>query len=162
MNSIRSPVEGHAMDRSKISNTFAIFFWVFTVVIHIAIYATYFIMGSLILDDLAYSELTWEEIVGMYPNLAYLFSEHVRMMGITVLIVELFILYMVYMIFWTDSKQGWVLATISSVIICIMELIQTFPVLGFNIPYMAYILMTTLIVLASAISGMELFKTKKP
>ena len=66
-----------------------------------------------------------------------------------------------YLTFWKDSKQGWVLATISSVIICIMELVQTYPVLGFNIPYMAYILLTTLIVLASAIAAMELFGRKK-
>jgi len=117
-------------------------------------------MGSLLLDDLAFSELTWEELISMYPNLAYLFSEHIRMMGIAVLIVELFILYMVYLIFWNDSREGWILATISSVIICVMELVQTFPVLGFNIPYMAYILMTTLIILASAISGKELFGNK--
>lgn len=149
------------MDRLTISSKVATFFWVFTVVVHIAIYTTYFIMGSLILDDLAFSELSWEEIVGMYPNLAYLISEYLRMMGITILIVELFILYMVYLTFWRDSKQGWALATFSSVIISVMELVQTFPVLGFNIPYMAYILMTAMIVLASAISGKELFSKKK-
>ncbi len=149
------------MDRSTISSRIAIFFWVFTVVIHIAIYSSYFIMGSLFLDDLAYSELLWEELASMYPHLAYLISEHLRMMGIAVLIVELFILYMVYLIFWRASKQGWVLATISSIIISVMELVQTFPVLGFNIPYMAYILMTAMILLASAISGMELFGKKK-
>jgi len=114
-------------------------------------------MGSLFLDDLAYSELTWEELVSMYPQLAYLISEHLRTMGLAVLIVEIFILYMVYLIFWRSSKQGWVLATISSVVICVTELVQTFPVLGFNIPYMAYIMMIAMIVLASAISGMKLF-----
>ncbi|MFW9964490.1 MAG: hypothetical protein ACFFCX_13040 [Candidatus Sifarchaeia archaeon] len=113
------------------------------------------------LDDLAYSELLWEELAGMYPHLAYLISEHLRMMGIAVLIVELFILYMVYLIFWRASKQGWMLAAISSIIISVMELVQTFPVLGFKIPYMAYILMTAMILLASAISGMELFGKKK-
>ncbi|MDH4212493.1 MAG: hypothetical protein OEV85_01110 [Candidatus Thorarchaeota archaeon] len=145
------------MDRSTISSKVAIFFWVFTVIIHIAIYLSYFIMGSLFLDDLAYSELTWEELVSMYPQLAYLISEHLRTMGLAVLIVEIFILYMVYLIFWRSSKQGWVLATISSVVICVTELVQTFPVLGFNIPYMAYIMMIAMIVLASAISGMKLF-----
>ncbi|MFW9961306.1 MAG: hypothetical protein ACFFDV_09820 [Candidatus Thorarchaeota archaeon] len=149
------------MDRLTISSKFAIFFWVFTVVIHIAIYSSYFIMGSLFLDDLAYSDLSWEELVSTYPNLAYLISEHLRMMGIAVLIVELFILYMVYLIFWRGSKPGWVLATSSSVIISVMELVQTFPVLGFNIPYMAYIMMTTMILLASVISGMKLFSKKK-
>ncbi len=149
------------MDRSTVSNKVAIFFWVFPVVIHIAIYSSYFIMGSLFLDDLAYSELSWEEIVGMYPRLAYLISEHLRMMGLAVLIVQLFILFMVYMTFWKTSKQGWALATVASIIISIMELVQTFPVLGFNIPYMAYIMMTAMIVLASAISGMEFFGNKK-
>ena len=114
-------------------------------------------MGSFFLDDLAYSELSWEELVSTYPNIAYLISEHLRMMGIAVVIVEMFILYMVYLIFWKGSKQGWVLATISSIVISIMELVQTFPVVGFNIPYMAYIMMISLIVIASAISGMELF-----
>ncbi len=50
------------MNRSSISSRFAIIFWVFTVVIHVSIYATYFIMGSLLLDDLAYSGLTWEDL----------------------------------------------------------------------------------------------------
>ncbi len=148
------------MDRSTISSKIAIFFWVFTVVIHISIYVSYFIMGSLFLDDLAYSDISWEELVDSYPRLAYIISEHLRMMGIAVLMVELFILYMVYLIFWKDSKQAWVLATISSVIISVMELVQTFPVLGFNIPYMAYIMMTVMIVLALVISGRELFSKK--
>ncbi|MFW9956061.1 MAG: hypothetical protein ACFFD3_16060 [Candidatus Thorarchaeota archaeon] len=149
------------MNRLTISSKVAIFFWIFTVLIHIAIYSSYFVMGSLFLDDLAYSELSWEELLGMYPQLAYLISEHLRMMGIAVVIVELFILYMVFLIFWRSSKQAWLLATISSVIISIMELVQTFPVLGFNIPYIAYIMMIVMAVLASAISATELFSKKK-
>ena len=149
------------MNRSTISNKVAIFFWAFTVVIHVSIYATYFIMGSLLMDDLAYSELTWEDLVATYPHLAYLFSEHVRTMGIAVLIVQMFILYAVYLTFWKDSKQGWVLATVSSLIICVMELVQTYPVLGLSIPYGAYILLTILIVLASAVSARELFSKKQ-
>ncbi len=149
------------MNRLTISSKVAVFFWVFTVVIHITIYSSYFIMGSFFLDDLAYSEISWEELVSTYPNIAYLISEHLRMMGIAVMIVELFILYMVYLIFWRSSKQGWLLATISSIVISIMELVQTFPVLGFNIPYMAYIMLAAMIVIASTISGMELFSKKK-
>ncbi|MFX1358613.1 MAG: hypothetical protein ACFFA8_15215 [Promethearchaeota archaeon] len=148
------------MNLSIILRRVAIFFLIFSAGIHILVYSTYFVAGSLILDDLAYSELTWAQLGNSYPHLAYLISLYIRMMGIIVVIVEVFVLFAVYLIFWKSSKQAFITATIGSLVPLIMELIQTFPILNFNIPYMAYIMLTVITAFALVIAGKELFVQK--
>jgi hypothetical protein len=145
------------MNRSIILRRIAIFFLIFAAGIHIIIYSTYFVMGSLVFDDLAYSELTWAQLVNNYPHLAYLISLYIRMMGIIVVVVEIFVLFAVYLIFWKSSKHAFIIAMIGSLVPLIMELILTFPVLNFNIPYMAYIMLTVITAFALIIAGKELF-----
>ena len=149
------------MNRSIILRRIAIFFLVFASGIHILVYSTYFVFGSLIFDDLAYSELTWAQLSNIYPHLAYLISLYIRMMGMIVVVVEVFVLFAVYLIFWKSSKQAFIIAVIGSVVPLIMELIQTFPVLNFNIPYMAYILLSVLTAFALVVAGTELFGKKR-
>ncbi len=149
------------MNQSITLRKVAIFFLIFAVVFHIVVYSSYFIIGTLFLDDLAYSELSWIQLTGTYPHLAYLISEYLRMMGIVVLILEMFVLYATYLMFWKGSKGGWVLAMIGSAVPLIMELALTFPVIGFSIPYMAYIMLTIMITLGLIIAGKELFGRKK-
>ena len=148
------------MEQFKILKKVAIFFLVFASAIHIIIYSLYFVVGALVLDDLAYSELSWVQLGSDYPHLAYLISGYIRMMGILVVVVEVFVLYTIYLIFWKSSKQAFIFATIGSVVPLIMELIQTFPVLNFNIPYMAYIMLTVITAFALVIAGKELFGNK--
>jgi hypothetical protein len=145
------------MNRSIILRRTAIFFFIFAAGIQILVYSTYFIIGTLILNDLAYSELTWAQLDNNYPHLAYLISFYIRMMGILVLVVEVFVLYAVYLIFWKSSKQAFIVALIGSAVPLIMELILSFPVLNFSIPYLAYILLTILTIIALVIAGKELF-----
>jgi len=148
------------MNQFKFLRKIAIFLLKFAAGIHIVIYSTYFAIGSLILDDLAYSELSWAQLSSNYPHLAYLISGYIRMMGILVVVVEVFVLFAVYLIFWKSSKQAFIIALIGSVVPLIMELIQTFPVLNFNIPYMAYIMLTVITAFALVIAGKELFGNK--
>ena len=148
------------MNRSIILRRIAIFFFIFVAGIHLLVYSTYFAIGALIFDDLAYSELTWVQISNNYPHLAYVISLYIRMMGIIFIIVEVFILYAVYLIFWKSSKQAFIIASIGTVVPLIMELILTYPVLNFNIPYMAYIFLTVLTAIALIIAGKELFGKK--
>jgi len=82
------------------------------------------------------------------------------MMGIIVVVVEIFVLFAVYLIFWKSYKKAFIIAGIGSVVPLIMELIQTFPVLNFNIPYMAYIMLTVITAFALVIAGKELFVNK--
>jgi len=42
-----------------------------------------------------------------------------------------------------------------------MELIQGFPVLGFTIPYLMYIMLTIICAIALVIAGKDLFGNKK-
>ncbi len=149
------------MDRSKILRKIAIFFLVFAAVMHVVVYTPYFIIGTLFLDDLAYSELSGAQLAGMYPHLSYLVSGYIRMMGIAVLLLEMFVLYAVYLIFWKASKPAWILATIGAVVPLIMELVQTFPSIGFSIPYAMYIMLTVMNAIALVIAGKEIFSKKK-
>jgi len=105
--------------------------------------------------------LSWVQLVGMYPHLAYLISEYLRMMGFGVLVLEMFVLYATYLIFWKASKSAWVIAAIVSAVASIMELVQTFPVIGFSIPYAAYIFLTVLNGIALIIAGTKLFGKNK-
>lgn len=148
------------MNRSIILRRIAIFFLIFAAGIHIIVYSTYFVIGTLILDDLAYSELTWAQLGSNYPHLAYLISLYIRMMGIAFIIVEVFVLYAIYSTFWKSSKQAFIFLMIGTIIPLIMELILTFPVLNFNIPYMAYIMLTVITAFALVIAGKELFMKK--
>ncbi len=141
----------------KISRRVALFFLIFPVIIHIVIYSTYFIFGMLIFDDLAYSEISWSPLVGTFPHLAYLISEYIRMMGIVVLIVEVYVLYAIYLMFWKVSKAGWVLSALGSSVPLIMELVLTFPVIGVSIPYMAYIMLMGMVAIALVITGKDVF-----
>jgi hypothetical protein len=145
------------MNRSIILRRSAIFFFIFAAGIQILVYSTYFIIGTLILNDLAYSELTWAQLGSSYPHLAYLISLYIRMMGILVVVVEGFVLFAVYLIFWRSSKQAFIIALIGSTVPLIMELILSFPVLNFSIPYFAYILLAVLTTIALVIAGKELF-----
>ncbi len=144
------------MNRSIILRRIAIFFFIFAAGIQILVFSTYFVIGTLILDDLAYSELTWAQLTNSYPHIAYLISLYIRMMGILGIVVEGFVLFAVYLIFWKSSKHGFIIAMIGSIVPLIMALILTLPVLNFNIPYMAYILLTVLNTIALIIAGKEL------
>ncbi len=148
------------MDQSKILRKVAIFFLIFPAIMHIVVYLPYFVIGTLFLDDLAYSELSWVQLTGTYPHVAYLISEYLRMMGIVVIVLEMFVLHAIYLIFKDDSKPAWVLATIGSAIPLIMELILTYPLLGFSIPYLMYIMLTVMVTVGLLIAGKAIFSNK--
>ncbi len=148
------------MDQSKILRKVSIFFLVFAAGMHIIIYAIYFFSGALIFDDLAYSELSWTQLLGTYPHLAYLISEYIRMMGMAVLVVEMFVLCAIYLVFLKNSKPGWVLATTGSAVPLLMELVLTYPIIGFSIPYMMYIMLTVMVMVGSIIGAMAVFGKK--
>ncbi len=138
----------------------AIFFLVFPAIMHIVVYLPYFVIGTLFLDDLAYSEFSWAQLTGLYPHVAYLISEYLRMMGIMVIVVEMFVFHAIYLIFWKGSKPAWVLATIGSAVPLIMELVLTFPLLGFGIPYLMYIMLAVMATVGLLIAGKMLFGKK--
>jgi hypothetical protein len=139
---------------------------------HVFIYTTYFIVGKFVLYDVLYSELSWEQLVGLYPNIAYLISLYIRMMAILVIILQVFLVYAIYLVFWKGSKSAWVLATIGSGGLVIMELFLTFPVLITGtptpiggatglIPYMAYMLFAIMIAISMILAGKHVFSKKE-
>ena len=147
-------------NRSKIIRKVAIFFLLFPTIMHIFIYTIYLINGTLIIDDLVYSELTWIQLTGSYPHLAYLISEYIRMMGTAAILLKMFVLYGIYLIFRNASKSAWILTAAGSAVPLILELALTYPVIGFSIPYMMYIMLTVMIGLGMGIAGKELFGNK--
>lgn len=80
----------------------------------------------MVLDDLVYSELSWVQLGSDYPHLAYLISGYIRMDEILVVVVEVFVLYTTYLIFWKSSKQAFIFAIIGYATPLIMELIHPF------------------------------------
>ncbi len=78
-------------------------------------------------------------------------------MGIGMVLLEVFVLYASYLVFWKASKAGWALAVLGSSVPLIKELILTFPVIGFSIPYMAYLMLTVMTAIALVIAGKDVF-----
>ncbi len=146
---------------SRIVRKLGIFFLLFPSIMHIVIYTIYLVNGMLIFDDLAYSELTWIQLTGTYSHLAYLVSEYIRMMGIAVILLEMFVIYGIYLIFWKASKSALALTAASSAVPLILELVLTYPVIGVSIPYMMYIMLTIMVGLGMGIAGKELFNNNK-
>ncbi len=89
---------------SRVGKKLAVFFLIFPTIMHSFIYSVYLINGTLVFDDLAYSELTWVELVALYPHLAYVVSEYIRMMGVAVILLEMFVLFGIYMIIRKPSR----------------------------------------------------------
>jgi hypothetical protein len=151
------------MDRSKTLVRLAIILFLCTFGMLGYLLSWYLVAGTLGPSDLTWLGVTWQDLVSMNPHLALLISEYIRWfasVGLCYLACELFL---VYLVFWKDSKPAWYILVLTLLALIITDVINEFPI---DVAEQAWVLLGIYFILfaafaiAAVLSWKELHATR--